>query len=122
MRVVALQINTSCRRFDALLKTYTQLAELILYTIRIDVRCRTVHYLGLAMKTVSRLPTTASATADDFIQGSYQMDLAALEPDPYISDLNTDMTACDDAVSSSLEQKQRMYVFALRVVARLQPK
>ncbi|KAH7055486.1 Sec8 exocyst complex component-specific domain-containing protein [Auriculariales sp. MPI-PUGE-AT-0066] len=65
--------------------TYTQLAELILYTIRIDVR------------------------------------FASAEPDPYILDLNTDMTACDDAVSSSLDQKQRMCVCGVvRLLLRLQ--
>ena len=41
------------RRFHALLKTYDQLSELILHTIRIDVRCRVAHYLNLAMRHVS---------------------------------------------------------------------
>lgn len=81
-------------RFEALLKTYTQLAELILYTIRIDVRCRTIHYLDLAMRT-----------------GNYKLDVAATEPDPYISDLNADLTACDDAVTATLPSKQRIFVF-----------
>ncbi|KZV93778.1 hypothetical protein EXIGLDRAFT_612626 [Exidia glandulosa HHB12029] len=81
-------------RFDALLKTYTQLTELILYTIRIDIRCRTIYYLDLAMRT-----------------GNYKLDTAATEPDPYIVDLNADLTACDDAVTASLPQKQRIFVF-----------
>jgi hypothetical protein len=41
------------RRFHALLKTYEQLAELILYTMRIDVRCRLTRYLELASRHVS---------------------------------------------------------------------
>lgn len=40
------------RRFQALLKTYEQLAEIILHSIRIDVRCRTIHYLDAAMRHV----------------------------------------------------------------------
>ena len=40
------------RRFHALLKTYDQLSELILHTIRIDVRSRVAYYLGLAMRHV----------------------------------------------------------------------
>ncbi len=40
------------RRFHALLKTYDQLSELILHTVRIDVRCRIAHYLDLAMRHV----------------------------------------------------------------------
>lgn len=41
------------RRFQALLKTYDQLAEAILHTIRIDIRCRAIHYLDSAMRHVS---------------------------------------------------------------------
>jgi exocyst complex component 4 len=41
------------RRFHALLQTYDQLAEFILYTIRMDVRCRVIHYLDLALRHVS---------------------------------------------------------------------
>jgi len=41
------------RRFQALLKTYEQLAELVLNTIRIDVRCRAIHYLESSMRHVS---------------------------------------------------------------------
>jgi exocyst complex component 4 len=40
-------------RFQALLKTYEQLAEIILHSIRIEVRCRTIHYLDAAMRHVS---------------------------------------------------------------------
>ena len=40
------------RRFHALLKTYDQLSEMILHTVRIDVRCRVAHYLDLAMRHV----------------------------------------------------------------------
>ena len=46
-------LTKSHRRFHALLKTYEQLLELILHTIRIDVRCRVAHYLKLAMHHVS---------------------------------------------------------------------
>jgi hypothetical protein len=41
------------RRFQSLLKTYEQLASLILDTIRTDIRCRTFHYLHAAMRLVS---------------------------------------------------------------------
>jgi hypothetical protein len=40
------------RRFDALMKTYEQLAEYVLATLRIDTRCRTIHFLDLAMRRV----------------------------------------------------------------------
>ncbi|OBZ79924.1 putative exocyst complex component sec8 [Grifola frondosa] len=37
-------------RFQALHMTYDQLAESILYTIRVDIRCRAIHHLGLALR------------------------------------------------------------------------
>jgi exocyst complex component 4 len=40
------------RRFQALLKTYEQLAEIILHSIRIEMRCRTIHFLDAAMRHV----------------------------------------------------------------------
>ncbi|KAK7468709.1 exocyst subunit [Stygiomarasmius scandens] len=81
-------------RFQALLKTYEQLAELILVTIRIDVRCRALHFLDLAMR------------------GNYSIDNEASEPDPHIIDLNNDLTEIDDLVSMYLPRKTRNFVFA----------
>lgn len=47
------QMNVSRSRFDAIMKTYDQLAELTLSTIRIDVRCRVMHYLDSGIQSVS---------------------------------------------------------------------
>lgn len=41
------------RRFHSLLKTYELLAEIVLFTIRVDIRCRVGHYLDLAVRYVS---------------------------------------------------------------------
>ena len=49
---MSLLIVLNSRRFGALLKTYTQLAEIILHTIRIEVRCRTIYYLDAAFRHV----------------------------------------------------------------------
>jgi hypothetical protein len=43
---------TTNSRFQALLKTYEQLSGLILDSIRIDVRCRTIYYLEASMRHV----------------------------------------------------------------------
>lgn len=43
------------RRYDALLKAYEQLAELVIHTIRVEMRCRIVHFLDLAMRKVRGL-------------------------------------------------------------------
>lgn len=45
-------MSMTCRRFQALLKTYEQLSGLILDTLRIDLRCRAIYYLEAAMRHV----------------------------------------------------------------------
>ena len=77
-------------RFQALLKTYDQLAELILHSIRIDIRCRTIHYLDAAMR-----------------HGNYNIDHEAGEPDPHIIDLNAEIGQCDDFISTTLPKREQ---------------
>ncbi|KDQ19891.1 hypothetical protein BOTBODRAFT_142567 [Botryobasidium botryosum FD-172 SS1] len=81
-------------RFDALLKTYEQLAELVLCTLRIDLRCRTIHYIDLAVQ-----------------QGNYYIDNEAFEPDPHIMDLNAELAECDDRISSTISEREQRFVF-----------
>ncbi|KAG5647569.1 hypothetical protein DXG03_008922 [Asterophora parasitica] len=82
------------RRFQALLKTYEQLSGLILDSIRIDVRCRTIFYLDSATR-----------------QGDYSIGSEASEPDPHIVDLNAELVKCDDFVSTCLPARERQFVF-----------
>ncbi|KAH7885950.1 Sec8 exocyst complex component-specific domain-containing protein [Phlebopus sp. FC_14] len=82
-------------RFSALLKTYTQLAELILHTIRIEVRCRGIYYLDAA-----------------FRYGNYQVEYEVGEPDPYIVDLNTELSRLDESASATLLEDEREFVFS----------
>ncbi|CAL1695106.1 unnamed protein product [Somion occarium] len=81
-------------RFQALHKTYEQLSEVILHTIRVDIRCRVIHHLDLAVR-----------------QGNYCIDVEALEPDPYITDLNAELSKCDDFASTTLPEADRQFVF-----------
>ncbi|KAF7967561.1 hypothetical protein HWV62_33943 [Athelia sp. TMB] len=81
-------------RFQALLKTYEQLAEAILHTIRIDMRCRTIHYLDSAMR-----------------HGNYHIDHEAGEPDPHVLDLNAELGQCDEFISTTLPKKEQQFVF-----------
>ncbi|KAF8913032.1 exocyst complex component sec8 [Gymnopilus junonius] len=82
-------------RFQALLKTYDQLSTLILDTIRIDLRCRTTHYVSSAMRN-----------------GTYDSAYEAVEPDPYITDLNAELVQCNEFLSRSLPERERWYMFA----------
>ncbi|KAH7930548.1 exocyst complex component sec8 [Leucogyrophana mollusca] len=81
-------------RFGALLRTYNQLAEIILNTIRIDIRCRTVHYLDAALR-----------------HGNYHIDHEAGEPDPYVVDLNSELSKCDSFASSTLQKEEQQFIF-----------
>ncbi|KAG1749817.1 Sec8 exocyst complex component-specific domain-containing protein [Suillus paluster] len=82
-------------RFGALLKTYAQLAEIVLHTIRIDIRCRTMHYLDAAMRL-----------------GNYNIDHEAGEPDPYIVDLNVEISKCNEFVSAAMLKEEHQFVFS----------
>ncbi|KAK0465001.1 exocyst complex component sec8 [Desarmillaria tabescens] len=81
-------------RFGALLKTYEQLSELILDTIRIDIRCRTIYYLDSALR-----------------YGNYSMEQEAGEPDPHVIDLNNELGECDEFLSTSLSETARRFIF-----------
>ncbi|KAH9836975.1 Sec8 exocyst complex component-specific domain-containing protein [Rhodofomes roseus] len=81
-------------RFQALHMTYAQLAELILYALRIDIRCRATHYIDLALR-----------------HGIYKVDREVGEPDPNVIDLNVELSKCDDWASSTLPERERRYVF-----------
>jgi len=81
-------------RFQALHMTYNQLAELILHTIRVDIRCRVMHHLDLGLR-----------------HGVYRIEREATEPDPHIVDLNVEIGRCDDAVSPALPELERKFVF-----------
>ncbi|KAI5124169.1 hypothetical protein M0805_000977 [Coniferiporia weirii] len=81
-------------RFGSLIMTYEQLAQIILFTIRIDIRCRAIHYLCSAMR-----------------HGNYRIDQEDSEPDPHIIDLNSELGKADECVSATLPQKEQLFVF-----------
>ncbi|KAL4241814.1 Exocyst complex component Sec8 [Abortiporus biennis] len=81
-------------RFQALHRTYEQLAENILYTIRIDIRCRVMHHLDLALRF-----------------GNYCIEGEGLDPDSHIGDLNAELAQCDDFASSTLPEAERRFIF-----------
>ncbi|KIY62642.1 exocyst complex component sec8 [Cylindrobasidium torrendii FP15055 ss-10] len=81
-------------RFQSLLETYQMLGELVMHTIRIDIRCRAMHFLNLSMR-----------------YGNYSMEQEASEPDPHIVDLNLELAECDAYISSSLPPHARNFIF-----------
>jgi exocyst complex component 4 len=97
------------RRFQALLETYQQLAELILGTIRIDIRCRTMHYLDSAMRHVMCLLYSQPFELMRSTQGNYYIDREAGEPDPHVVDLNMELGKCDNFMSTAIPKKEQQY-------------
>jgi exocyst complex component 4 len=97
-------------RYQALLKTYEQLSSLILDTIRIEVRCRTMYYIDSAMRHVETLLSMSNFSDLFFWQGNYTLEGEAGEPDFYIMDLNRELAQCDEFLEKSLPEKQRRYV------------
>jgi exocyst complex component 4 len=72
-------------RFQTLPKTFQHLSHIVLFTLRIEIRARTIHYLDLAIN-----------------EGNYVIEDAVLEPDPQIVDLNAELASLDDIFADSL--------------------
>lgn len=89
-----LLVLTCCRRFDALLTTYQQLAETCLFTLRLEGRCHTMYYLEMAIR-----------------DGNYHLEDETFEPDPYVITLNSDLMELDDCINASLPSKDELFAF-----------
>jgi len=81
-------------RFQALLQTYNQLSEFILFTIRIDIRCRAIHYIDLTMR-----------------HGNYYIEREVSEPDPHIVDLNNELGKCEGFLSNIVADREHQFIF-----------
>lgn len=86
--------NEMVKPFDALIDSYQQLADMVLFTLRLEIRLRTMHYLD-------------KATRD----GVYQLQEDILEPDPSVVDLNSDLAECDELVGHAFVPRSRRFVF-----------
>ncbi|GJN89483.1 hypothetical protein Rhopal_002469-T1 [Rhodotorula paludigena] len=82
------------RPFEELLKSYRQLANMVLFTLRLELRLRTMHHLD-------------KATRD----GAYQLAEDIQEPDPSVVDLNSDLAECDEIAAGTLAEAERKYIF-----------
>ncbi|ODQ52476.1 hypothetical protein SAICODRAFT_57779 [Saitoella complicata NRRL Y-17804] len=80
-------------RFDALLATYDQLAESVLLTLRIEMRLHVTYHLELALT-----------------DGNYSLDEKTVEPDPHVSNLNTDLVLLDERLSGALPNWEYRFV------------
>jgi len=82
------------RRFEALPNTYRHLGNVILFTLRLELRARAIHFIDLALS-----------------EGTYLVDSSTLEPDSHVVDLNAELASCDDVLLQSLAPEQHRFLF-----------
>ncbi|KAH8929370.1 hypothetical protein BT69DRAFT_1235977 [Atractiella rhizophila] len=81
-------------RFDGLVKTYEQLCDGILMTLRLELRVETMFYL------------------DHLQEGNYVLEQNMSEPDSYVMDLNNFLVKFDDALALTLKEDEQRFVFS----------
>ncbi|KAN0063376.1 exocyst subunit [Thecaphora frezii] len=82
-------------RYEALPNVYRHLSNVILFTLRIELRVRVLYHLGQAVS-----------------EGNYVLNDTAIEPSPHIVDLNAEIAHLDDILSDTLTSEQRRFVVA----------
>ena len=87
------------RRYEAIIQTFEQLTEMVINTMRLEIRCRIMCNLGASLRTVRRDTRQAKA---DLEQGEFRLESESLEPDPDIIDLNTTLSESEDLATSTL--------------------
>lgn len=90
---VLLELTTSIilrRAFEALVSSYRQLSHLVLFTMRLEVRLRTMHHLDRATRS-----------------GVYQLAEDVAEPDPSVVELNSSLAEIDDCAATTLDVPAR---------------
>ena len=83
------------RSFDSIVSSYEELAATALLTLHMEVRCRIVHSLRIALS-----PETAP----------YILDQDVNEPDPQILTLNGELIAYDETVARFLRDREVAFV------------
>ncbi|KAK4685429.1 exocyst complex component 4, partial [Tremellales sp. Uapishka_1] len=82
------------RRYEAIIQTYEQLVEMVLNTMRLEIRCRVICNLSASLR-----------------KGDFRLESEALEPDPDIVDLNTTLTESDEITTQILSDQDKSFVF-----------
>lgn len=93
--VLRLPLSASmATRFQTLPGTYQHLANMVLFTLRLEVRARVIRHLDLAIN-----------------EGNYLVEDAVIEPDPHIVDLNSELASLDDIFSDTLRPQYHAFIF-----------
>lgn len=81
--------------FDSLLVNFRNLADLCLFTLRVEIRCHTMYYLDLAVR-----------------EGIYYIKIEdPISPDSYLTTLNSDLADCEESLRDYLTVDDLRFVF-----------
>ncbi|KAM0363713.1 hypothetical protein ACHAO7_002021 [Fusarium culmorum] len=81
--------------FDSIVSSFEELAGTALLTLHMEIRCRIVHSLGIALS-----PTVAP----------YLLDQEVSEPDPQILNLNSELVFFDETIVKFLRDKEIAFI------------
>ncbi|WVR04091.1 hypothetical protein IAU60_001090 [Kwoniella sp. DSM 27419] len=82
------------QRYEAIIQTYEQLAEMVLNTIRLEIRGRVLCNLGAALRT-----------------GDFRLESEAFEPDPDVLDLNHSLMDIEEIAERTILGEDHSFVF-----------
>jgi exocyst complex component 4 len=83
------------RAFDSIVSSFEELAGTALLTLHMEIRCRIVHSLRIALS-----PEVAP----------YLLDQEVSEPDPHILSLNAEMVSFDETVARFLRERETGFI------------
>ena len=88
-----------------------------------DIRCRAIYHLVLSMRDVrDSVPMpVGDSERTPFIQGNYNLEREASEPDPHIVDLNSELTKCEGSLSTAVGEREHACVFLATLLDLVQP-
>ncbi|KAK6906905.1 hypothetical protein I203_100894 [Kwoniella mangroviensis CBS 8507] len=82
------------QRYEAIIQTYEQLAEMVLNTIRLEIRCRVICNLGASTR-----------------KGDFRLESEALEPDPDVLDLNGSLMEIEEIAERTILGDDHSFIF-----------
>ncbi|WWC87558.1 uncharacterized protein L201_002448 [Kwoniella dendrophila CBS 6074] len=82
------------QRYEAIIQTYEQLAEMVLNTIRLEIRCRVICNLSASLR-----------------KGDFRLESEALEPDSDILDLNASLMEIEEIAERTILGDDHSFVF-----------
>ncbi|WFD40365.1 Xaa-Pro aminopeptidase [Malassezia japonica] len=80
-------------RFDEIPRLFRLLGHVVLMTLRVELRLKTLYYLRLAIT-----------------EGAYIVDAGSLEPDSHVVDLNTELSAYNDMLKETILPEHQRFV------------